>query len=98
MKLLRKFFYSLFSRAPETTLLISIYEFPQPRGVGIFEIRLGKAIIFCMDYDFKNSTIEDIKKKIDSEGVNLRDLKFDQIKFNNIGQFAASQMTEWIKG
>jgi len=97
MKFFSKFFGSILHSQSERTLVISIYEFPRPRGSGIFEIRLGKTIIFAVDYDFNQSTIQEIKQKIDSKGVDLKVLQFDVIKFNNISQFGQKEIIDWMK-
>ena len=97
MKFFSRFFGSVLHPQSEYTLFISIYEFPRPRGSGFFEIRLGKTIIFTAAYDFEQSTIQDIKQKIDSKGINLKDLKFDVIKFSNISQFGQREIISWMK-
>jgi hypothetical protein len=97
MKFFSRFFGSVFHKQSECTLVISIYEFPRPRDSGIFEIRLGKRIILEVDYDFNRSTIQEIKQKIDSKGVDLRVLQFDAIKFNNISQFGQKEIIAWMK-
>jgi len=97
MQFFTNFFNFLFRQPPDTTLAISIYEFQDPKDSGVFEIRLGKVIIICIEYNFKSSTIGAIKEKIDSYGVDLKTLQFDNIEFNNVSRYGQDQINEWIK-
>ena len=97
MNFFSRIFGSLFQQQSESTLVITILEFPKPRGLGVFEIRLGKTMIFTTEYDFEHSSVEAIKQKMDSKNIDLKVIKFDAIKFNNISQFGQREITAWMK-
>ena len=89
-------FAFIFKRAPDNILVISLVEFPRPRNTGIFEIRLGKSIIFDAHYDFHSTTLDEIKRQIASKNINLHALKFDKIKFSNISTFGIQKIESWF--
>jgi hypothetical protein len=98
---MRKFFSKLYKYfcqvATDKTLLISIYEFPRPRFTGTFEICLGKVIVFHTPYDFLSTTLDELKSRIDAQGINLTGLKFNKIKYRNISPLAIQGIQDWFE-